>query len=217
MGDQKITLPPDSVGRSIHTRERTVSGPGVVQEPYVIPISVRVSSGIYLAHTGAHTVQASATNGTSTGFWWLYNPIGSAVIVALRSVNLASQLGSVLATPTSPRILLNAFTFTSAPSGTAVTPRKADTAYAAATASIRTTQVTSVVTLTEPIWSWMIYANETAVGGNSPSGSTSAWKEDEQPVLAAGQGLVLYQPDAGTASDTRRFITNVAWSEYTVP
>lgn len=216
MGDQEIALPPSGVGRSIHTRERTVAGPGVVQEPYVIPISVRVSSGIYLA-TVASVVQAAATNGTSTGFWWLYNPIGSTVFVALRSINVATQLGTVLATPTSPRILLTATTFTGVPAGTAVAPRKADTSFATATASLRTTQVTSVVSLTEQITAWFPYANETAVGGSPPSGSTWAPKEDEQPVLAAGQGLVLYQPDAGTTADTRVLTTSLVWSEYTVP
>jgi hypothetical protein len=217
VGEQKIVLPPDSVGKAVHTRERTVSGPGVVQEPYVIPISARVASGVYLAHTGVHVVQAAATNGTSTGFWWLYNPVGSAVLVALRSVNLSSQIGSALLTATSPRLLLQAFTFTGTPAGTNIAPRKALSSYATATASIRTTQVTSVVTLTQSVLAWLTYANETAVGGNAPSGLTYAPKEDEQPVLAAGEGLVLYQPDAGTTSDTRRFVTNVAWAEFTVP
>jgi hypothetical protein len=216
MGDQEIALPPAGVGRSIHTRERTVSGPGVVQEPYVIPISPRLASGIYLATTTG-VVQASATNGTSTGFWWLYNPGTGGVLVALRSANLASQLGSALLTPTSPRILLAAFTYTGTPAGTAVTPRKADTAFGAAVASLRSTQVTSVVTLTQNVWAWFPYANETAVGGNPPSGTTYAPKEDEQVVLAANEGVVCYQPDAGTTSDTRVLAWNLAWSEFTVP
>jgi hypothetical protein len=216
MGDQEIALPPGSVGRSIHVRQRTVSGPGVVNEPYVIPISARLSSGIYLG-TVAGTVQASAQNGTSTGFWWLYNTIGSGLSVALRSINVATQSASALVTVTSPRLLLQAFTFTGTAAGTNVAPRKADTSFAAAAASLRSTQVTSVVTLTEQVCAWLPYANQTAVNGNPPSGSTWAPKEDEQVVLAAGQGLVLYQPDAGTASDTRVVSTSLAWSEYTVP
>lgn len=216
MPESEIALPPNSTGRSIHTRQRTITGPGVVQEPYVIPISARLASGIYLATTTG-VVQASATNGTSTGFWWLYNTIGSGVLLAVRSINMTSQLGAALLTPTSPRILCTAFTFTGVPAGTNVAPRKADTAFGAATASLRTTQVTSVVTLTQPVWAWLPYANETAVGGNPPSGSTWTPKEDEQVVLAAGEGLVCYQPDAGTASDSRVLAWSLAWAEYTVP
>jgi hypothetical protein len=216
MPESEIALPPSSGGRSLHTRQRTVTGPGVVQEPYVIPISARLASGIYLGAV-AGTVQAAATNGTSTGFWWLYNTVGSGVSLAVRSVNMACQLGSALATPTSPRILLTAGTFTGVPAGTNVAPRKADTTFGAATASLRTTQVTSAVTLTQAVWAWLPYANATAVGGNPPSGSTWAPKEDEQLVLAAGECLVCYQPDAGTTSDTRVLTWAVAWAEFTVP
>lgn len=216
MGDQKITLAVDGAGRAVHTRERTVTGPGVIQEQYVIPISPRLASGIYLYHTGAHVVQASAQNGTSTGFWWLYNT-SSTVQVALRSVRCKTQIGSQLATPTSPRLLLQAFTFTGTPAGTAVTPRKTDTSFAAAVASLRTTQVTSVVTLTESVWTFLPVAALTAAGSSSPSDSVWMPKEDEQVILLQNQGVVCWQPDAGTASDTRRIVTDVAVSEFTVP
>jgi hypothetical protein len=216
MPESEIALPPNSGGRSLHTRQRTVTGPGVVQEPYVIPISSRLASGIYIAATSG-VVAATLTNGTSTGFWWLYNTIGSGVSLAVRSVNMACQMGAVLLTPTSPRIMLQAGTFTGVPAGTNVAPRKADSAYGAATASLRTTQVTSAVTLTQQVWAWLPYANATAVGGNPPSGSTWMPREDEQLVLAAGECLVCYQPDNGTTSDSRVLTWSVTWSEFTVP
>lgn len=217
MGEQKIVLPADSTGKAIHTREITVTGPGVVQEQYVIPISSRVNSGVYRAHTGAHVIQASAQNGTSTGFWWLYNT-SATVIVGLRRVQQSSQHGSILVTATSPRVVLQTFTFTGTPAGTAVTPAKTDTGFAAATASLRTTQVTSVVTLVAQFMAFLPVTALTAVGASPP-----AWAdwvpdtEDGEILLRQNQGVVCWQPDVGTASDTRRFITNVAWSEFTVP
>jgi hypothetical protein len=221
MPDQIIQLPADSTGKKIRTQELTVGG-NVVQQQYVIPNSIRVVSGVYIAHTGLHSVVASATNGTSTGFWWLYNPVGSAVKVALKRVEYSSGEGAAAATiATAPRApLLTAFTFTGIPGGAAITPRKADTSFATATALLMSTQVTSVVTLTQALYAFQtgIHCQSTSSGGPSV-GLASDWipPEDGQPILAAGEGIVAYQPDAGTASDPRRFITNIAWEEFTVP
>jgi hypothetical protein len=217
MPQSEIVLPPDSTGKSLHTLERTVTGPGVVQDQYVIPVSERVHSGIYLSHTGAHVVQATAQNGTGTGFWWLYNT-SSTVIVALRRVSFSSQLGSALVAVTSPRILLQAFTFTGTPAGTAITPRKTDTGFPASTASLRSTQVTSVVTLTQAFWSFLPTASATAVAYNPAT--FMAFDPDEESgeiLLRQNEGVVCWQPDAGTASDTRRFVTNLCWDEFTIP
>lgn len=217
MGDQKIILPADSTGKAIHTREITVAGPGVVQEQYVIPISARLNTGVYRAHTGAHVIQASAQNGTGTGFWWLYNT-SATVIVGLRRVQFHSQHGSILVTATSPRIVLQTFTFTGTPAGTAITPAKTDTSFAAATASLRSTQVTSVVTLVAQFMAFLPVVALTAVGAAPPAvGDWSPDTEDGEILLRQNQGVVCWQPDAGTASDTRRFVTSLAWSEFTVP
>jgi hypothetical protein len=217
MGAQKIILPADSVGKAIHTREITVAGPGVVQQQYVIPISERLNSGVYRAHTGAHVILAAAQNGTSTGFWWLYNT-SATVICSLRRVQFSSQHGSALPTPTSPRIMLQTFTFTGTPAGTAIVPAKTDSGFAAATASLRSTQVTSVVTLAQQFMAFLPVAALTAVGSEAPG-----WQdwvpdtEDGEMLLRQNQGIVCWQADAGTTSDTRRFVTNVAWSEFTIP
>ena len=37
--------------------------------------------------------------------------------------------------------------------------------------------------------------------------------EDDGLELAPGEGLVLYQPDAGTATDPRRFVANLTVEE----
>lgn len=217
MGAQKIILPADSVGKAIHTREITVAGPGVVQQQYVIPVSERLNSGVYRSHTGAHVVQAAAQNGTSTGFWWLYNT-SATVICSLRRVQFASQRGSALATPTSPRIVLQTFTFTGAPAGTAIVPAKTDSGFAAATASLRSTQVTSVVTLAQQFMAFLPISDISAtVTGNATDGDWVPDTEDGEMLLRQNQGIACWQADAGSTSDTRRFVTNIAWSEFTIP
>lgn len=217
MADQKIIMPPDSTGKAIHTREITLAGPGVVQEQYVIPISARLNSGVYRAHTGAHVIQAAAQNGTSTGAWWLYNT-SATVIVGVRRVQFMCQHGSILVTATSPRIVLARMTFTGTPAGTAITPAKTDSGFPAATASLRSTQVTSVITLAQQYMAFLPVVALTAVGVTSPGWAD--WvpdTEDGEVLLRQNEGIVCYQADAGTTSDTRRFVTNVAWSEFTVP
>jgi len=38
-------------------------------------------------------------------------------------------------------------------------------------------------------------------------------EEDEWPIIKAGQGLVIYQGDAATTADTRRFVISLLWDE----
>lgn len=216
MGDSSVTMPPEGSGSQIHTRQLTVSGPGTVQQEYVIPTSVRVVSGVYVAHVGVRVVTATADT-FPAGSWFLINPVGSTVKVAVRSVFVSSQLGSVLATPTCPRFSVVAFTFTGTASGASVTPRSASTGYPAATGSLRTANTGLTITRTQDAWNFLPVALATAVNGNAPQEQIWQPPEDEQLILAAGEGIVLTQATAGTTSDTRRVITNLTWSEYTVP
>jgi hypothetical protein len=221
MGAQKIILPADSTGKAIYTQERTVTGPGTVQLQYVITASERVLSGVYSAQTGLHSVSATATNGTTTGNWWLYNPVGSTTLISVRRIEFASGSGAAsVAIATSPRIQLSRFTFTGTPAGTTITSGKIDSNFPTATAVLKSTQVTSVVTLAGDIFAFLtgIWCQSTSSGGPG-AGQTSDWLPDEdgQPVLRAGEGIACWQPDAGSTSDPRRFVTNIAWTEYTVP
>lgn len=218
MGASYVQLPADSTGKKLATRQRTV-GANTVEEQYVIPISERVRSGVYAA-TMLCPVAASATNGTTTGFWWLYNPAASGILMALRRVEYQSQNGSALATVTSPRLSINLFTFTGGtPSGTAITPGKLDSAYPTPTGLLKSTQATTTVTLGAPVFAFLPAWSQSGSSGGPSGGTVADWNpaEEGQPVLRAGEGIVCYQPDAGTTSDTRRQIVDIAWCEYTLP
>lgn len=218
MGASYVQLPADSSGKKLATRQRTV-GANTVEEQYVIPRSERVLSGVYMASVLA-VVQAAATNGTSTGFFWLYNPVGSAVLLALRNVRYMCQHGTpATVSLTSPRCALSLFTFTGTPAGAAITSGKGDSSYATATAKLMSTQVTSVVTLGAMFASFLpVWSQSTSSGG--PGGVAEAeWTPDEDglPLLRAGEGIVCWQPDAGSTSDVRRQAIDFSWSEFTLP
>lgn len=215
MGEQFIQLPADSTGKKVRSRERTI-GANVVQEQYLIPARERVVSGVYMAATGAHVVQAAA-DAAGVGRWWLFNPVGSAVLVALRRVEFASQLGSALVAVTSPRLTLSLFTATGTASGASITPGKQDSAAPAATATLRTASTGLTITDGADLFAFLPTASATAVGYAAPAVMDWLPEDEGMPVLRAGEGIYLTQSDAGTSSDTRRYVTNIAWEEFTLP
>ena len=174
----------------------------------------RNDTGIYLVQTGAHVVQAAAHAATA-GFWFLINPVGATTLLALRRVEFMSQLGSALLTPTSPRIQLERFTFTGTATGAVVAPASANSAFPAATGSLRTANTGLTITSGAAVFAFLPIASATAAGYVPATAADYLPEGNAQPVLAAGQGLILRQPDPGTTADTRRFLTNIAFEEYT--
>lgn len=215
MPESYIQLPADSSGKKLHTRQRTV-GADTVQDQYSIPISARVEAGTYLGHPGALTVQASA-HGATAGFWWLINPVGSAVIVALRRVDFMSQLGSALVAVTSPRVTLERMTFTGTSSGGTVTIAKGQTSDATNVGLLLTATTGLTPAAVAAFAAFLPTASATAVGYAAPAALSWNPVEDEQLILAAGEGVVCRQADAGTASDTRRIAMSLVWQEYSLP
>lgn len=209
---QPFPSDPAVVGQRHATRTRTEDA--VTKHfPRVLPEDNRVRSGVFACQTGIHVVQAAAQAATA-GFWWLINPVGSTVLVALRRVEFMTQIGTVLNTPTSPRIQLERVTFTGTPTGAQVTPARVRTADGANTATLRTASTGLTLTAGAAIYAFMPVASQTAGSGIPPG--QGDWNPDNNGmiILAAGEGIVCRQPDAGTASDTRRFVTNIAWEEF---
>ena len=220
MPESILQMPPDGSGKSLRTRQRVI-GAATVQEQVVITQSQRVETGVYVAHTGAHVVQATAHAATGlVGFWWLTNPVGSAVLVALRRVEFMSQLGSVLATPTSPRIVLERVAFTGTNTGTAIVCALRKTTDATQVSRLSSTSTGMTITgaaVGAAAFAFLPIAAATAAGVSAAASANWNPEEDGQIVLAAGEGVICRQPDAGTTADTRRFVTNISLVEYTVP
>lgn len=208
-------LPTDSgnAGKKMRTQTRTI-GSDTVHEHFFVESSTRDMVGSYIAHSGVNLIQASAQT-FPVAFWWLINPIGNSNKIALTAIEIISQLGSALAAPTSPRLLISTFTFTGTASGAQVTPGKLDSTYPATTASFRTASTGLTITKVADLLCALPIASATAVGYSPPQ--MDEWfedKESNQIILRPGEGIAFYQPDAGTTSDTRRIITTVKWDEF---
>lgn len=211
-----VQLPADSTGKKLRTYDKGPAG----HDQYVVPTSDRTVAGLYYVHTGAHVVQAAADASTGlAGRWWLLNPVGSSVLMALERVHFMSQLGSALATPTSPRLVLERFAFTGTASGASVTAAKRQATDATATGTLRTAATGLTITgsaVGAAVISFLPCAGATAAGYSAPGESLWYPDEENQVILAAGEGFICRQADAGTTSDTRRFVTNLSWSEFTM-
>jgi hypothetical protein len=149
-------------------------------------------------------ISVLATGHTSTaGFWWLLNPVSpNTVRLFVRRVDFVSQIGSVLATPTSPRITLERMTFTGTPSGTTVTPASALSGAPAATGTVRTTSGGITPAAGAAFHCFLPVAAMTAVG--AASAEAFEYYPDAPIELAPGEGIVARQADNGTSGDTRR-------------
>lgn len=160
----------------------------------------------YWFHSGALVVTAAA-DGANVGRVYVENDPDSTVILAIPRIRFTSQLGSALATPTSPRIVIRSFTFTGdTPSGAAITGVKQDTSLASKNGNwnVRTAATGMVITEAGDVCSFFPSAGATAVA-YSPA-TVDRWESLSDPIiLRAGQGLMVKQADAGTTSDTRRF------------
>lgn len=208
-------LPTDSgnTGKKMRTQTRVI-GADTVHEHFFVESSTREMVGSYIAHSGVNLVQATAQT-FPVAFWWLINPVGNTNKIALTAIEIISQMGSALAAPTSPRLLLATFTFTGTASGAQITPGKLDSTYPATTASFRTASTGLTITKTADMLCALPIASATAVGYAPPM--IDEWyddKESNQIILRAGEGIAFYQPDAGTTADTRRIVTTVKWDEF---
>ena len=166
------------------------------------------------------SVQAAAQDALATGFFWLQNPAASGLNLIVRQFTLRFSLAANTACPTAPRIVLARFTFTGTPSGATVTPAKRRTADNANVATMRTAVTGMTVTLGAIAASFLVPAMSAA--GQTFTPPEQQWPpnldsiEEEDLILVPGEGALLYQPDAGTASDPRRFTVDLRAEEVEV-
>ena len=171
--------------------------------------------GSYKFESGRLTVLAAAHAATA-GFFWLINPVGSAVIVYVKKLIATAAPTAVTAFPSTPRITVERITFTGTASGAAITPAKRDSTDVANVGSVRTASTGLTITAGAVIGDFSVPAVLTGVGVAVPIDQylyEPSKDEDDQLVLRAGEGIVVRQADAGTASDTRLLLVFGAWEE----
>lgn len=213
-----LTLPPDAgnTGKKMLVRKVDIGGGEFRYANVFTSARSERLLGIYRAVNAQDTVQASAQNGTSTGFLWMTIPSGSTVQARIRQILVSTQHSTVLATPSAPRIVAQSFTFTGTPSGATLTAGKTKSSWPTAVLDLRTAVTGMTPSLVAKLATAPICGALTAVAAYSPTPLKMIDEdgdEDGWPVIAAGQGLVIYQDIAGTTSDTRKINLNVVWDE----
>lgn len=204
----KVTLPDDSgnSGKKIRTQTRVV-GSDTVHEHFFQQVRQAQVLGVYRLGMAQVTALASAQNGTSSGFLWFHVPTAITNKKArIRRLSVTSQLATLLATPTAPRLTATRFTFSGTASGASLTPIKIDASGTAAVSDLRTAVTGLTVALVGSLGTAPFPGAQTAVGAYAPAEYNiidPASEEDEWPIFAPGEGFVIYQDTAGTASDTR--------------
>ena len=208
----KITLPTDAgnTGPKVRTQTRVV-GADTVHEHYFITGRQATVLTIYRLALVQATVLASAQNGTTAGMLFGHMPSSvSGKAMRLRRLSVSSQHSTALATPTAPRLLVRRFTSSGGLSGALLAPNLNDSLKHITPACLYSlaNTGTTVVHVNIGFATCALAGALTAVGAYEPCYKDlldPADDEDDWPVFYPGQGFVIYQDTAGTASDTRKF------------
>jgi hypothetical protein len=214
----KIILPLDTgnTGKQVRTQIRQIAG-NPYHEHFFIPISQRSVLGAYKASSGTLTVPAGVHNGTTTGFLWFYNPVGSAIKMAVKRISWNVQIIVLAVDLLGGELRFSRFTFTGVGSAGLLTPASRDSTDAAAVGNLRTASTGMTCTLGATINGTQYPTMGLATGG------AGVWpgainelipdKEQDEIILRAGEGIVIWHAIAVTTANRRLFV-NFAWEEF---
>ena len=167
----------------------------------------------FIVHSGALAV-TELVDAATDGFFWLINPVGNTKNVAIRRVVCRTAIRTNLVCLTCPRITIERITFTGTSSGAVLTPAKLETEQAAATAIVTTAITGLTPAASATITGFLTPAAMTAVGPGFVADQAFIPNISEEIVLVPGEGIIVRQADAGTASDTRIVIVDIVWEEF---
>lgn len=213
-----IQLPSDSnnTGKKVRSQTRVV-GPDTVHEHFFILTSERNYLGKYSCSSGVLTVPTAVHNGTTTGFIWLCNPVGSVVKLAIRKVVAISQFTALAVDLLPGELSYSLFTFTGVGSAGLLTPAKRKSTDATAVGNMRTASTSMACTLGAKINSSQYQTMDLVTGGAGHwNPSIDPWiidTEDDETILLAGEGIVMWHSVAVTTAN-RRLLINAYWGEF---
>lgn len=214
----KIILPLDTgnLGKNVRTQTRTV-GAFSVHEHFFIPTSARSVLGKYKASTGLLTIPAAVHNGTTTGYCWLANPVGSVVKMGVQRISMTHNFIVIAVDLLTGEVRFSRNTFTGVGSGTIVTPAKRDSTDATAVGTLFLTSATWAQTLGATFWNEQYQTQDLVTGGAGHwmpyKTEFVAEKEEDQIVLRAGEAIAIWHSIAVTTAN-RRAAINFAWEEF---
>lgn len=214
----KIILPLDTgnTGKKKRTQTRVV-GADTVHEDFVIVQDPRNVIGTYKASSGLLTVPAAVHNGTTTGFLWVYNPIGATTKMQVSRLMYDMQFVALAVDLLGGELRANMFTFTGTGSGAQITPAKRLSTDAAPQGNVRTASTGLTCTLGAAIVGVQYQTMDLATGGgnvNNPHRvEIKPANEHEETVLLPGEGIVFWHAGAVTAAN-RRLVINTLWDEF---
>jgi hypothetical protein len=214
-----IQLPDDTgnAGKKVRTETKSIGGI-TVHEHFMVPTVGMTVLGKYFFSSTQQTVAAAAQNATSTGFFWLQMPVAATATALIRSVNADYNLVGTTAFPTAPVISFSKFTFTGTASGASVTALPYKTGGTVNQMIVQTAVTGMTVTVVNDFGALSIPGLATAVGAFGGSKqiipkSPIAYERGMDLEIGPGEGIVIYQTQAGSGSDTRKFVVQLEWLE----
>lgn len=214
-----IQLPDDSgnTGKKNRTQTRVV-GANTVHEHFVVPVSARDYVGVYWGSIGNQTIPIAAQNGTTSGNWWLFNPIGSTVKSVLRRFSSTMNFAALAVDLVPGQFRMSLFTYTGTPSGAALTMAKSDSTFPTPQTSWRTASTGMTVTLGAVLYEEQGPILPLATGSGVVCGPYVGIErnpdiDEAEIVLRPGEGVVDWSALALTTAN-RRGTTNIGVAEY---
>jgi len=223
--DTYITLPSDSgnLGKKTAAQQRTQGADSVYLQKFIEERAGVVTEVFRIATITVTQMAVSAQNGTTTGLLWLMNPASSTRTIRIRRISLQYNFIGVTTLTTLPRMVAQRFTWTGDASGASVAAAAVWSSADVTQADIRTAMTGLTISLLTPIVCSDLPPMGQVAGTAAVFETTATVRsemidadnaEDEWIVLTPGQGLVLYQADAGGATtETRRVLPTIVYDE----
>ena len=215
-GNVRLPLDTGNTGKYKRTQTRLV-GADSVHSDYVVVEDPRSVLGAYRASIPIIAVPIAAHTGNTTGFLFLYNPVGSTPKMQIAQLEWKTQFRALAVDTLAGDLRVSRFTFTGVNSGTLVTPSKRDSMDPTSVGQVSTTWATAVITLGAVLTSSFLQTMDLVTGGaghwNPQDGGLTTANEHEETILRAGEGLVFWNA-SGVTTANRGIASNVTWDEF---
>jgi hypothetical protein len=215
MPENFIQLPAEGTGKRLRTHSFAKQDGSEVHAQYVVISEERQSRGVYVTdYVGA---VRSAVHGANEGFLYVFNPVGSNLMVGMRRVQFLSLPVATFGLLQSPRIAAERFTATGTASGTALPVAKIDTASPDAACRVVTAGTGLTATMNgAALATFFVAPVISGIGSPQPVPQEYYPPLKARATLRPGEGLVVRQTDAGASNDNRKIMLSFSWEEYTV-